>query len=74
MTTPSDRLMALRAATGLSETGFAHYLGVPIHTLKKWLSGQRMPTSAALRLIEVLEVLQAIAPGIVQHLIPQGIE
>ena len=74
MTTPSDRLMALRAATGLSETGFAHYLGVPIHTLRKWLAGQRMPTSAAMRLIEVLEVLQVLAPGIVQHLMPQGIE
>jgi len=36
----------------------AHYLGIPVHTLKKWIKGTRALQAAPLRLIEVLKRVQ----------------
>lgn len=70
----ADRLVNLRQSTGLSEEGLAHYLGCPLSTVKKWLRGERVPSSSAVRLIEVLEVLTALAPDVAKHLMPQGVD
>ena len=42
----------------LSEATMAHYLGVPVHTLRGWIKGTRALQAAPLRLIEVLKRVQ----------------
>src|SRR5262245_46346906 len=44
-------LLELRNDLQLSETTLAAILGVPLITLRKWLSGKRSPCSAAKKLI-----------------------
>jgi len=40
----------------------AHYLGIPVHTLKKWLNGTRAPDSATLRLFGILQRIGRVYP------------
>ena len=47
-----------QADLGLSELAMAHYLGVPVHTLRGWVKGTRALQAAPLRLIEVLKRVQ----------------
>ena len=47
-----------QAGLGLSEAAMAHYLGVPVHTLRGWIKGTRALQAAPLRLIEVLKRVQ----------------
>ena len=48
----------------LSEEQGADYLGVPVHTFKKWLTGQRKPSASAIRLVEVLATIEALSPAL----------
>ena len=52
--TPNE-LKQWQAALGLSEATMAHYLGIPVHTLKKWINGTRTPDAAPLRLFTILQ-------------------
>lgn len=54
---------------GLSEKQAADYLGVPVFTLRKWLTGERAPGAATHKLIEVLGMLEAMAPAIHESLL-----
>ncbi len=47
---------------GLSELAMAHYLGIPVHTLRKWLSGDRTPDAAPQRLFAILQRLERESP------------
>lgn len=47
---------------GLSEAAMAHYLGVPVHTLRGWIKGTRKPDAAPLRLVAVLQLIETRAP------------
>jgi hypothetical protein len=49
-------------ALGLSELAMAHYLGVPVHTLKKWIDGTRTPDAAPRRLFAVLQRIGTAYP------------
>jgi transcriptional regulator with XRE-family HTH domain len=60
----------LIARLGLDEPRAAQYLGVPVYTLRKWIKGERTPSAAVLRLIEVLGVIEALAPAIHDALVP----
>ena len=51
-----------QADLGLSEAAMAHYLGVPVHTLRGWIKGTRKPDAAPLRLITVLQLIEQRAP------------
>ena len=51
-----------QADLGLSEAAMAHYLGVPVHTLRGWIKGTRKPDAAPLRLIAVLHLIEQRAP------------
>lgn len=51
-----------QARLGLSELAMAHYLGVPVHTLRKWLSGERSPDAAPRRLFAVLQRIERDNP------------
>ena len=51
-----------QADLGLSEMAMAHYLGIPVHTLKKWINGTRAPDSATLRLFGILQRIGRVYP------------
>jgi putative transcriptional regulator len=47
-------IVELREARKLSRPLFAQILNVPVVTVRKWESGERMPSGAALRLLQVM--------------------
>ena len=51
-----------QADLGLSEAAMAHYLGVPVHTLRGWIKGTRALQAAPLRLVRVLQLIETRAP------------
>jgi DNA-binding transcriptional regulator YiaG len=54
----------------LTDTQGAAYLGVPVTTYRKWHAGTRTPSAVAIRLLDVLGMIEALAPGMHAHLIP----
>lgn len=54
----------------LDEPRAADYFGVPVFTLRKWCSGEREPGAAVLRLLDVLGMVEALAPGLHAALTP----
>jgi transcriptional regulator with XRE-family HTH domain len=48
----------------------ADYLGVPIHTLRKWESGERSGSATLLRLLDVLGMVEALAPALHASFLP----
>lgn len=66
----SPALGALITRHQLTETQAAGLLGVPVFTLRKWQAGTRAPSAAAVRLVEVLDMLNALAPALLDALIP----
>ena len=57
---------------GLSELAMAHYLGVPVHTLRGWLKGTRALQAAPLRLVRVLQLIQDTAKPLHAELIQEA--
>jgi predicted transcriptional regulator len=68
------RLNATMMRNGLSRSGLAKYYGVPDQTVYKWLDGERTPNAATMRLIDVMETIEILAPGIHAALMPDGIK
>lgn len=54
----------------LDEREAADYLGVPVFTLRKWCSGERQPGAAVARLLEVLGMVEALAPALHDSFLP----
>ena len=61
-------LLALIDRHQLSEQSAAALLGVPVFTLKKWTTGERSPSAATIRLLEIIGVLEALAPSLLGNL------
>ena len=61
-----------QADLGLSEAAMAHYLGVPVHTLRGWIKGTRKPDAAPLRLIAMLQMIETRAPVLHADLIRES--
>ena len=57
---------------GLSELAMAHYLGVPVHTLRGWIKGTRALQAAPLRLVRVLQLIQDSAKPLHAELISEA--
>ena len=66
------RVRAIGERLALSDTQTAEYLGVPMPTIRKWLAGERAPSSATIRLLDVLDLISTLAPAIHAHLIPEA--
>lgn len=66
-------LLAMMHRRGLDEPRAAALLGVPVYTLTKWTTGTRAPSAAAVRLLDVLGTLEAIAPGVLDALTPAAV-
>ena len=63
-----------QATLGLSELAMAHYLGVPVHTLRKWLDGTRAPDAAPRRLFAILRRIGQAYPVLHGELIQEARE
>ena len=57
----------------LTEGQAAAYFGVPVFTFRKWLSGERSPSASVLRLVNVLGMVEAMAPGLHSALMPDPV-
>lgn len=64
--TVADRVKQTVDRLGLSDQQAAQYFAVPVFTVRKWLTGEREPGAAVARLLEVLGLLEALAPNIHQ--------
>ena len=65
-------LGAFVARRGLDENRAAGLLGVPVFTYRKWATGTRAPSAAAVRLLDVLGTLEALAPPVLEALTPDA--
>lgn len=69
-----SRLSATMERLGLTAQGAADYLGVPVTTIRKWIDGTRTPGAAVIRLLDVLGIVEAIAPSIHAAMLPTAID
>lgn len=53
--TAKNKIAKLRQSLNMGQTEFAALLGASASTLKKWETGQRTPSGAAAKLLEILE-------------------
>lgn len=60
----------LQTRLNLDETRAAAYLGVPVFTFRKWAAGERKPTAAVARLLEVLGMVEAMNPALHASFLP----
>lgn len=65
-TTPHtpESLKAWQAGLCLSESGMAAYVGVPLHTWRKWINGTRKPDAAPCALLDLLAALPSECPAL----------
>jgi hypothetical protein len=56
---------------GLDEPRAAEYFGVPVYTWRKWSTGEREPGAAVARLLEVLGMIEALAPNLHHSFLPR---
>jgi DNA-binding transcriptional regulator YiaG len=68
----AERIKYTIERLGLSEKQASEYFGVPVPTLRKWCAGEREPGAATHRLIEILGMVEALAPAIHQSLLSGG--
>jgi hypothetical protein len=54
----------------LSEHRAAAYFGVPVFTYRKWATGDREPGAAVTRLLDVLGMVEAMAPALHDSFLP----
>lgn len=54
----------------LSEVRAAAYFGVPVFTFRKWATGEREPGAAVTRLLDVLGMVEAMAPALHESFLP----
>lgn len=59
-----ETLKAWQVDLGLSESGMAAYVGVPLHTWRKWLNGTRKPDAAPCSLLDLLALLPIECPAL----------
>ena len=69
-TTISERITALQTRYSMNDAQVAEYLGVPVHTLRNWRTGKRVPAAVVYKLLDVLGIVEALAPAVHEHLIP----
>ena len=66
------RVRDTMARLSLDEPRAAAYLGVPVFTLRKWITGEREPNAAVVRLFDVLGMVEALAPALHDSLMPSA--
>lgn len=60
----AERIRQTVDRLNLDEPRAAEYLGVPVFTVRKWITGEREPGAAVARLLDVLGMVEAMAPAL----------
>lgn len=68
-TSQVSRLRAMQAYFALQNQELADLLGVPMTTVIKWTRGERSPSGAAVRLLDLLDLLHQHAPELHSFLV-----
>ena len=66
---PQNRIAAFKTRLNLSPADLAAYLGVARPTADKWTKGERQPPAVALRLLDVLALVEMTLPDVHNSLI-----
>lgn len=66
----TKRMLETMQRLGFNHHQAAAYLGVHVTTYTKWLNGERQPGAAIERLIDVLNMLEALSPELHSSLVP----
>jgi hypothetical protein len=69
--TVAERVWQTVNRLNLDEFQAAQYFAVPVFTVRKWLTGEREPGAAVARLLEVMGLLEALAPDLHQSFLPR---
>jgi DNA-binding transcriptional regulator YiaG len=64
------RIRALMVKKGWSQNETARFLGVPTGTMGNWMQGTKKPSAIVSRLLDVLGVVEVLAPHIYVNLMP----
>lgn len=64
------RIEALMKRRGMNQAAMSRYLGVPQGTIGNWLGGTRKPSRSVGRLLDVLGMVEVLAPAIHDQLLP----
>lgn len=68
--TPINRIKELRTRLSLSVDQCADMLNVSSHAVIKWENGSRTVSPATIRLIDILEMLEVMAPDMHAQFMP----
>lgn len=74
MTPFALELEAMRARLGLTPRQLSQYLGVSYGAVRHWLVGSRLPDNSVRRLVQVLGMVEAMAPGLHAAMMPTAVE
>jgi hypothetical protein len=69
--TVAERVRQTVDRLNLDEGQAAAYFGVPVFTVRKWCTGEREPGAAVARLLEVLGMIEALAPDLHHSFLPR---
>lgn len=69
-TTTENPFARLAARMHLDELQAAGLMGVPVHTWRKWTTGQRQASASAYRVLDLLAMMEALAPDLLAALVP----
>ncbi len=68
--TVAERVRQTVDRLNLDEPRAAEYFGVPVFTVRKWCTGEREPGAAVARLLDVLGLVEALAPALHASFLP----
>jgi hypothetical protein len=68
--TVAERVRQTVDRLNLDEARAADYFGVPVFTVRKWCTGEREPGAAVARLLDVLGLVEALAPALHNSFLP----
>ena len=66
-----QRIKAVMERRKMSQADMARYLDVPQGTIGNWLGGARKPSRSVARLLDVLGMIEMLAPTIHEQLLPK---
>lgn len=71
-----NRVSSLISRNGLSDDvkAGAAYFGVPVNTFRKWLDHSREPNASAVRVLDLLEYLEAFVPSSHHYLLSEVVK
>jgi hypothetical protein len=68
--TVAERVRQTVDRLNLDEGQAAAYFGVPVYTVRKWCTGEREPAAVVVRLLDVLGLVEALAPALHNSFLP----